>query len=182
MTHSSRADRPQMRWREWPRKRGMMMVTRGGQRQRERGEGRESRDAPFLDPFLVGSLSESMSDGNFRFRSGESYSKDQLWNLILNYVEGKSLVAASGGKKMLDGEEHRGGRRRQRWRVPRSVPATPQAATSWGTVQAYILVSTLVSRFAFGFDSSGMLGFTLPFVLAFPFAYLVSTQAWTVGV
>jgi hypothetical protein len=33
-------------------------------------------------------------------KTKEEYGKEQMWNLILNYVDDKSLVAASGGKEM----------------------------------------------------------------------------------
>ena len=34
------------------------------------------------------------------YGTSETYGKDEMWNLILNYVDDKSLVAASGGKEM----------------------------------------------------------------------------------
>ena len=33
-------------------------------------------------------------------KTKETYTKDQTWNLILNYIDDKSLIAASGGKEM----------------------------------------------------------------------------------
>lgn len=34
------------------------------------------------------------------YGTDESYTKDEMWNLILNYTDDKSLIAASGGKEM----------------------------------------------------------------------------------
>ena len=42
------------------------------------------------------------TDGEFRGTS-ESYTIDETWNLILNYIEAKGLLAASGGKQMGSG-------------------------------------------------------------------------------
>ena len=41
-------------------------------------------------------------DGAFRSRS-ESYTPDETWNLILNYIEAQGLVSCSGGAQMGDG-------------------------------------------------------------------------------
>ena len=41
-------------------------------------------------------------DGTFRGTS-ESYSIDEAWNLILNYIEAKGLLSASGGAQMGGG-------------------------------------------------------------------------------
>jgi len=42
---------------------------------------------------------DGTTDGAF-FTTSEAYSKDQVWNLLLNYIDDRSLVAASGGKDM----------------------------------------------------------------------------------
>ena len=44
-------------------------------------------------------MANGETDGGF-YPTSEEYTKEQVWNLILNYIEDRSLVAASGGKDM----------------------------------------------------------------------------------